>query len=247
MATCSDDLKDVAVEAEKRDLEVDATKDDPMKTTSEAPSASVSASAPSYFPEWATDAQNAAFFQPRQEVGLNYMDYMNFWQQQHQGGFYGLIPPPPHHGHGMIPPLLMQGPGSVLSRDSSRDDLTSMGDCGQMFDYEDRFRVDRRKLELLMLGRFEPLKGASAADFFGRVGDETNTTVIWPSRLKIGAKSKKDPHVRVGGFLEDNVRTAKARIMEYLDTRSNRVTMKMDVSYTDHSHVIGKGGNTIRR
>ncbi len=24
--------------------------------------------------------------------------------------------------------------------------------------------------------------------------------------------------------------------------RSNRVTMKMDVSYTDHSHVIGKGG-----
>lgn len=30
-------------------------------------------------------------------------------------------------------------------------------------------------------------------------------------------------------------------------SRSNRVTMKMDVSYTDHSHVIGKGGNTIRR
>ena len=23
--------------------------------------------------------------------------------------------------------------------------------------------------------------------------------------------------------------------------------MKMDVSYTDHSHIIGKGGNTIRR
>ena len=27
----------------------------------------------------------------------------------------------------------------------------------------------------------------------------------------------------------------------------SRVTMKMDVSYTDHSHIIGKGGNTIRR
>ena len=30
--------------------------------------------------------------------------------------------------------------------------------------------------------------------------------------------------------------------MSYLDTKNNRVTMKMDVSYTDHSHVIGKGG-----
>ena len=50
-----------------------------------------------------------------------------------------------------------------------------------------------------------------------------------------------DPHIRVGGQ-EDGVRRAKARIMEYLDTKSSRVTMKMDVSYTDHSHVIGKGG-----
>ncbi|KAL4705816.1 hypothetical protein ACJJTC_006536, partial [Scirpophaga incertulas] len=28
---------------------------------------------------------------------------------------------------------------------------------------------------------------------------------------------------------------------------SNRVTMKIDVSYTDHSHIIGKGGLTIKR
>ncbi|XP_023324192.1 protein bicaudal C homolog 1-A, partial [Eurytemora carolleeae] len=67
-------------------------------------------------------------------------------------------------------------------------------------------------------------------------------------RLKIGAKSKKDPHIRVGGGQEDGVKAAKARITEVLDTRVNsRVTMKMDVSYTDHSHIIGKGGNTIRR
>ena len=38
------------------------------------------------------------------------------------------------------------------------------------------------------------------------------------------------------------MRRAKSLVMEYLDTRSNRVTLKMDVSYTDHSHVIGKGG-----
>lgn len=137
------------------------------------------------------------------------------------------------------------GPGSGLSRESSRDDLTSVGLGDQIFDYEDRFRVDRRKLELLMIGRFDPIT-ESATDFFMRIGDETSTTVIWPSRLKIGAKSKKDPHIRVGGQ-EEGVRKAKALIMEYLDTKTNRVTMKMDVSYTDHSHVIGKGGNTIRR
>ena len=37
-------------------------------------------------------------------------------------------------------------------------------------------------------------------------------------------------------------------ITEVLDTTTNsRVTMKMDVSYIDHTHIIGKGGNTIRR
>lgn len=77
--------------------------------------------------------------------------------------------------------------------------------------------MDRRKLELLILGRFEPIK-ESALDFFNRIGEETNATVIWPSRLKIGAKSKKDPHIRIGGS-EECVRKAKARIMEYLDTR----------------------------
>ena len=67
-------------------------------------------------------------------------------------------------------------------------------------------------------------------------------------RLKIGAKSKKDPHIRVGGRTEESVMRAKMMITEVLDTTTNsRVTMKMDVSYTDHSHIIGKGGNTIRR
>ena len=28
--------------------------------------------------------------------------------------------------------------------------------------------------------------------------------------------------------------------------QSTRVTLKMDVSYTDHSHVIGRGGNNIK-
>ena len=52
----------------------------------------------------------------------------------------------------------------------------------------------------------------------------------------------------MGGRLEESVMRAKMMICEVLDTSTNtRVTMKMDVSYTDHSHIIGKGGNTIRR
>ncbi|RXN28843.1 bicaudal C -like protein [Labeo rohita] len=76
--------------------------------------------------------------------------------------------------------------------------------------------------------------------------EETNTQIAWPSKLKIGAKSKKDPHIKVSGK-RDNVKEAKEKIMSVLDTKSNRVTLKMDVSHTEHSHVIGKGGNNIKK
>lgn len=75
---------------------------------------------------------------------------------------------------------------------------------------------------------------------------ETLTHVSWPCRLKLGAKTKKDPHVRIVGRREDVVR-AKDKIMLRLDSRQNRVIMKMDVSYTDHSYIIGRGGNNIKR
>ena len=59
------------------------------------------------------------------------------------------------------------GPGSAVSGESSRDDLTSV-ELEQVFEFEERFRVDRRKLELLILGRFDPIK-ESATDFFLKV------------------------------------------------------------------------------
>ncbi|KAG7312462.1 hypothetical protein JYU34_001973 [Plutella xylostella] len=110
--------------------------------------------------------------------------------------------------------------------------------------YQERFRVDRRRLEAMLADTLEESQTAQA--FFHRVMNETNTLVKWPTRLKIGARSKKDPHVRVAGRPE-NVKMAREKIMQLLDTRSNRVTMKIDVSYTDHSHIIGKGGLTIKR
>ncbi|XP_059175856.1 protein bicaudal C homolog 1-B-like isoform X2 [Physella acuta] len=112
---------------------------------------------------------------------------------------------------------------------------------------EDRFRVDRKKLEqMLQLVPSNDDADECAEEFFQRIMDETNTQITWPSKLKIGAKSKKDPHIKVIGYPE-NVSSAKAKIMTVLDTKSNRVTLKMDVSHTEHSHVIGKGGNNIKR
>ena len=58
--------------------------------------------------------------------------------------------------------------GSGLSRESSRDDLTSMELEQQVFDYEERFRVDRRKLELLIMGRYDPID-ETANEYFQKV------------------------------------------------------------------------------
>ncbi|XP_068111170.1 protein bicaudal C homolog 1 isoform X1 [Hyperolius riggenbachi] len=110
---------------------------------------------------------------------------------------------------------------------------------------EERFRVDRKKLETMLQAAAEG-KGKSGEDFFQKIMEETNTQIAWPSKLKIGAKSKKDPHIKVSGKKE-HVKEAKERIMSVLDTKSNRVTLKMDVSHTEHSHVIGKGGNNIKK
>ncbi|KAG5329672.1 BIC1B protein, partial [Acromyrmex heyeri] len=136
----------------------------------------------------------------------------------------------------------VSGKSGFESREELRDLAALLGINDPEDLHQERFRVDRRKLEQMLLGDVKP-----ADTFFHNVMERTNTIVTWPSRLKIGAKSKKDPHIKVAGRLDD-VRSAKEKIMEILDTRqSNRVTMKLDVSYTDHSHIIGKGGLTIKR
>jgi len=44
-----------------------------------------------------------------------------------------------------------------------------------------------------------------------------------------------------------NVYTLNLTMFSFVMQQSNRVTLKMEVSYTDHSHIIGRGGNTISR
>ncbi|XP_056464733.1 protein bicaudal C homolog 1-B-like [Gadus chalcogrammus] len=142
-----------------------------------------------------------------------------------------------------------QGSNSERSTDSpppgSEDDLHAPHPPPDPEWTEERFRVDRKKLEIMLLAASEG-RVNGGEDFFQKVMDETKTQIAWPSKLKIGAKSKKDPHIKVCGKRE-NVREAKDRIMSVLDTKSNRVTLKMDVSHTEHSHVIGKGGNNIKK
>ncbi|XP_053384044.1 protein bicaudal C homolog 1-B-like [Mercenaria mercenaria] len=143
----------------------------------------------------------------------------------------------------------MKDSASLSETGSDKGD-NSQGNKDDVFEndsgyIEERFRVDRKKLEQMLQGNWEH-RDEAAEDFFQRIMDETNTQISWPSKLKIGAKSKKDPHIKVIGLPED-VRVAKDLIMDVLDTKSNRATLKMDVSHTDHSHVIGKGGNNIKR
>ncbi|MBN3321281.1 BICC1 protein, partial [Atractosteus spatula] len=110
---------------------------------------------------------------------------------------------------------------------------------------EERFRIDRKKLET-MLHTPHNENIVTGEEFFQKVMAETNTQIKWPSKLKIGAKSKKDPHVKVEGK-KYNVLEAKKKILELLETKVNKATLKMDVAYTEHSHVIGKGGNNIKK
>ncbi|KAL1497280.1 hypothetical protein ABEB36_008272 [Hypothenemus hampei] len=130
------------------------------------------------------------------------------------------------------------------SREDLRDLVTKLGlnDISEL--YQERFRVDRFKLEKMLIGDNDAFVPADV--FFAKIMEDLDTIITWPNKLKIGAKSKKDPHVRIAGRPQD-VQSAKDRILAVLNTRSNRVTMKMDVSYTDHSHIIGKGGLTIKR
>ncbi|XP_015205284.2 bicaudal C homolog 2 [Lepisosteus oculatus] len=110
---------------------------------------------------------------------------------------------------------------------------------------EERFRIDRKKLET-MLHTPHNENIVTGEEFFQKVMVETNTQIKWPSKLKIGAKSKKDPHVKVEGK-KYNVLEAKKKILELLETKVNKATLKMDVAYTEHSHVIGKGGSNIKK
>mgnify|MGYP001180548342 CR=1 FL=1 len=96
---------------------------------------------------------------------------------------------------------LRDAPNSIKRRYSPTGSFGSSdesSDQEQVFQHEMGeilvFRVDRCKIESLILGQFEPIK-ETAGDYFLRIGNETGTTVVWPQRLKVGAKKGKNPHI----------------------------------------------------
>ncbi|XP_070492413.1 protein bicaudal C isoform X2 [Chironomus tepperi] len=143
-----------------------------------------------------------------------------------------------------------EAPSSELSSVDSFSDLRTIAAGLGITDpeeiYTERFKIDRIKLEemIKLEGYCETMNKAEW--FFANLMKESLVHVSWPCRLKIGAKTRKDPHVRIIGKKEDVLRV-KDKVMAVLDAKGNRVIMKMDVSYTDHSYIIGRGGNNIKR
>ncbi|KAK0397765.1 hypothetical protein QR680_002258 [Steinernema hermaphroditum] len=113
---------------------------------------------------------------------------------------------------------------------------------------EERLQVDRKRLEAMITGT--PLPGSSgllpsADQFFEKVQTLSGAVVSWPSRLKIGAKTKKDPYVKISGSPEQ-VQAAKQLISAMLKIKRDRVTLKMEIPFCEHSQIIGRGGRNTQ-
>ncbi|KAI6229221.1 Protein bicaudal C-like protein 1 [Aphelenchoides besseyi] len=124
----------------------------------------------------------------------------------------------------------------------SQMDVLADGQC------EERVQVDRRRLEQMITGVQIDEAGKwlpNAHEFFDSIEKQSGAQVHWPSRLKIGAKTKKDPFVKVIGE-PANVQTAKELISALLKVKKDRVTLKIEISHANHSHIIGRRGKNTQ-
>uniref|UniRef100_A0A0N5A4G2 SAM domain-containing protein n=1 Tax=Parastrongyloides trichosuri TaxID=131310 RepID=A0A0N5A4G2_PARTI len=117
---------------------------------------------------------------------------------------------------------------------------------------EEKIQVDRKKLESMIktprvdsyiVG--EDSFGNEAEHYFENVEEMSGARIIWPTRLKIGARTKKDPFVKIYGYPED-VKLAQKIINRDLKIKKDRIILKMEISHYDHSHIIGRGGRNTQ-
>ncbi|VDK80045.1 unnamed protein product [Litomosoides sigmodontis] len=112
---------------------------------------------------------------------------------------------------------------------------------------EEQIQVDRKRLESMITGK--PLHGSekflpSAEEFFKKVTELSGAVVSWPTRLKIGAKTKKDPYVKIFGTVEQ-VSCARQLIASTLRIKRDKISLRIEMPHCDHSKIIGrKGKNT---
>uniref|UniRef100_A0A0N5ALL0 SAM domain-containing protein n=1 Tax=Syphacia muris TaxID=451379 RepID=A0A0N5ALL0_9BILA len=112
---------------------------------------------------------------------------------------------------------------------------------------EEKIQVDRKRLEAMITG--QPVCGFAnppqAEEFFRKVAQCTGAEIYWPSRLKVGAKTKKDPFVKVSG-LPAQVEGARQMINTYLKIKRDRVTLKIEIHHSEHSKIIGRQGRNTQ-
>lgn len=106
-----------------------------------------------------------------------------------------------------------------------------------------RAKVDRKLLEKMLDGSDGSVE--SAQDFFSKASSQSGAIISFPQIWKLQAMNRKDPEIRIIGSLSQ-VRSARKLIMDVMDPHRNRVVMKIDVSFADHSFIIGKGGKRIK-
>ncbi|EJW79058.1 hypothetical protein WUBG_10032, partial [Wuchereria bancrofti] len=76
------------------------------------------------------------------------------------------------------------------------------------------------------------------------VTELSGAVISWPSRLKIGAKTKKDPYVKMFGTVEQ-VNCARQLIASTLRIKRDKISLRIEIPHCDHSKIIGrKGKNT---
>ncbi|ULT95308.1 hypothetical protein L3Y34_004198 [Caenorhabditis briggsae] len=99
--------------------------------------------------------------------------------------------------------------------------------------FEQKIQVDRRKLESMITGRIDNSSQQlpTAESFFANVMTYSNAEVIWPSQLKIGAKTKKDPYVKVIGSIEQ-IESARTLILNSLQIKVSGIVFIRDVRIT---------------
>ncbi|VDN04988.1 unnamed protein product [Thelazia callipaeda] len=103
---------------------------------------------------------------------------------------------------------------------------------------EQKIQVDRKPLH----GSEKSLP--SAEEFFLKVTELSGALITWPTRLKIDAKTKKDPYVKISGTV-DQVNCARQLIASTLRIKRDKVSLRIEIPHCDHSKIIGrKGKNT---
>ncbi|CAB3987876.1 Hypothetical predicted protein, partial [Paramuricea clavata] len=98
------------------------------------------------------------------------------------------------------------------------------------YGHGEKFRVDRRKLEQMLRENGDD-SGLTADEFFNQIMHETSTVISWPTKLKIGAKSKKE--IRVCFCL-----LPKCNTLYYVDLKHNMFIPHGNAFYVDFKSMV---------